>query len=106
MKHRDVYQNNNLVFANEIGSPLIRENITRRHFRPIIKAAGLPNIRLYDLRHTTATLLLVEGIHPKVVAERLGHSSIVLTMDIYSHVLPTMQKTATDALERMLSEVG
>jgi integrase len=59
-------------------------------------------IRLYDLRHTTATLLLQAGINPKIVSERLGHSTIVLTLDVYSHVLPNMQKDATDQLEQML----
>jgi integrase len=60
------------------------------------------NIRLYDLRHTCATLLLSAGKSPKVIAERLGHSTIVLTLDTYSHVLPSMQKDATDELEQML----
>jgi integrase len=60
--------------------------------------------RLYDLRHTCATLLLVADENPKIVSERLGHSSIVLTLDTYSHVLPTMQKAATDELAGMLFE--
>ena len=64
--------------------------------------AKLPDIRLYDLRHTCATLLLIAGENPKVVSERLGHSSIVLTLDVYSHVLPTMQDSATDKLEKIL----
>jgi integrase len=68
----------------------------------LIKKANLPEIRLYDLRHTTATLLLSESINPKIVQERLGHSSIVLTLDTYSHVLPTMQEDATAKLEMML----
>jgi integrase len=62
----------------------------------------LPQVRLYDLRHTNATLLLLAEENPKVVAERLGHSTVVLTLDTYSHVLPTMQKTATEKLEKML----
>ncbi|HEX8196389.1 MAG TPA: tyrosine-type recombinase/integrase [Pyrinomonadaceae bacterium] len=60
------------------------------------------SIRLYDLRHTCATLLLLVGVSPKVVAERLGHATITLTIDVYSHVLPTMQEAATEKLERML----
>ena len=63
-----------------------------------LAAAGRP----YDLRHTCATLLLAGGEHPKVVAERLGHSSTVMTMDVYSHVLPDMQEAAADKLERLL----
>ncbi len=59
-------------------------------------------LRPYDLRHTCATLLLAGGEHPKVVAERLGHSSTVMTMDVYSHVLPDMQEAAADKLERLL----
>lgn len=96
------YQKNDLVFANEIGGPLLLGNIRRRHFEKIIIAAGLPTIRLYDLRHTTATLLLSAGLNPKVVSERLGHASIVLTLDTYSHVLPTMQKDATDRIEKLM----
>jgi integrase len=96
------YQNFDLVFASEIGTALQHQNFTRRHFKPIRDRAGLPKIRLYDLRHTTATLLLSAGENPKVVSERLGHASIVLTLDTYSHVLPTMQKEATNKLEKML----
>ena len=57
---------------------------------------------MYDLQHTTATLLLSAGENPKVVSERLGHASIVLTLDTYSHVLPTMQKEATNKIEKMM----
>ena len=102
MKLGAVYQNNDLVFASEVGTPLQRKNLTDRHFKPLIKKAKVTNIRLYDLRHTTATLLLSAGENPKVVSERLGHASIVLTLDTYSHVLPTMQKSATDKLEKMM----
>jgi integrase len=59
-------------------------------------------LRLYDLRHSSATLLLAAGIHLKVAAERLGHSSIVMTLDTYSHVLPDMQKEASDKMEELL----
>jgi integrase len=70
---------------------LFHGNLLRRHFKPIRDKAELPKIRLYDLRHTTATLLLSAGENPKVVSERLGHAGIVLTLDTYSHILPTMQ---------------
>jgi integrase len=103
MKHRDIYQDIDLVFANEEGRPMLRENVNVRHFSKIVEAAGVPKIRLYDLRHTMATLLLMAGVHPKIVSERLGHSSIVLTMDTYSHVLPTMQEDATGSLERLMA---
>lgn len=96
------WQHYNLVFTSTIGTPLSRRGIERRHFKPILERAKLPNIRLYDLRHSCATLLLVTGENPKVVSERLGHASIVLTLDTYSHCLPTMQKSATDKLEELL----
>jgi integrase len=60
---------------------------------------GLPKIRFHDLRHTAATLMLSEGVHPKVVQERLGHSSISITLDTYSHVIPSMQEEVADKLE-------
>ena len=107
-KHRlkigEKWTNYNFVFASDTGTPLVLRNLERRHFKPILKAAELPNIRLYDLRHSCATLLLVAGENPKVVSERLGHASIVLTLDTYSHVLPTMQKAATERLERILGK--
>jgi integrase len=64
----------------------------------VIKRAKVPHIRFHDLRHSSATLLLRQGVHPKVVQERLGHSGIAVTMDIYSHVLPGMQKDAASLL--------
>ena len=65
--------------------------------------AGLPHIRFHDLRHSTATLLLTLGVHPKVVQELLGHSQIFVTMDIYSHILPTLQEEAMDHLNQFLT---
>ena len=97
------YKNQNMVFANSTGHPLDQINISRRHFKPILKAAGLSNdFRVYDLRHSCATLLLAAGENPKVVSERLGHASVALTLDIYSHVLPSMQKQAAERLEAIL----
>jgi integrase len=99
----DAWEDNGLVFNNEIGQPLERHNLLNRHFKPLLKAAGLPgSLRLYDLRHSAATLLLTAGIHPKVASERLGHSSIVMTLDTYSHVQPDMQKEASDKMEELL----
>jgi integrase len=66
----------------------------RQAFEQRIKEAGLPRIRLHDLRHTHATLALQAGIHPKVVSERLGHSSVSITLDTYSHAIPAIQETA------------
>jgi integrase len=78
-------------------------NLLSRHFKPAPKRAKLPDsIRLYDLRHTCATLLLSSNEHPKIVSERLGHASITLTLDTYSHVLPSMQQAASEKSESML----
>lgn len=97
------YQNNDLVFATSEGTPILLRNLVRRHFQPILTRAKLStSLRLYDLRHSCATLLLSAGENPKVVSERLGHASIVLTLDTYSHVLPSMQQAATEKLERIL----
>jgi hypothetical protein len=68
-----------------------------------LKRVGLPDIRFHDLRHTSATLLLSQGVHPKIVQERLGHSQIGVTMDTYSHVLPTMQREAAGKMNAILA---
>jgi integrase len=98
------YQNNELVFCGKSGKPLRILDLDLRHFKPALVRAHLPKIRLYDLRHTCATLLLLAGENPKVVSERLGHSTIVLTLDIYSHVLPSMQEAATERLAQLLAQ--
>jgi integrase len=97
-----VWEDNDLVFANEIGKPVEAGNLLRRSFWPLLAKAELPRIRFHDLRHTAATLLLQQGVHPKVVSELLGHSSIGLTLDTYSHVLPDMQQQAVAAMDRLL----
>lgn len=95
-----LWEESELIFTNSIGRPVLMSNLTRRHFKPLLKKANLPeSIRLYDLRHTCATLLLSANVHPKVVQERLGHSTIKLTLDTYSHVLPGMQEAASLALQ-------
>src|ERR1041384_4754342 len=80
----------------------LSQNRSLKNPARILEKAELPRIRLYDLRHSCATLWLVANQHPKVVGERLGHSTTRLTMDTYSHVLPTMQQGATDVLGRLL----
>jgi len=110
------YVDHSFVFASTFGAPLDLANVYRR-FKGILEAAELGTwaepetedgkrtvrgaFRLYDLRHSCATFLLLAGENPKVVAERLGHSTIVLTMDTYSHVLPSMQEASADKLEAM-----
>ena len=71
-------------------------------FYPLLERAGLPQIRFHDLRHSAATLLLSRGIHPKIISEILGHSQISITLDLYSHVVPTMQQEAKEAMEAIL----
>lgn len=97
-----IYIDYGLVFATSNGSPLDLANINYKYFKPLLKEAGLPNIRLYDLRHTCATLLMMSKENPKIVSERLGHSSIGITLDIYSHVLPDMQEEAASKLKNLL----
>jgi integrase len=95
------WQDHGLVFTT--GSPLNISTLTYKHFKPALDRAKLPKaIRLYDLRHSCATLLLQAGENPKIVGERLGHVSITLTLDVYSHVLPDMQKAAAEKLENIL----
>ncbi len=96
------YERNNLVFAIDTGKPIYLANLRNRHFHKILERAELKGFRIYDLRHTMATLLLSEGINPKIVSERLGHASVVLTLDTYSHVLLDMQKDATNKLGQVL----
>lgn len=108
LKAGSSWQAYDLVFSTPEGNPIQTRNILRRHLRPILKRAELPQtFNLYSLRHSCATLLLASGVNPKIVSERLGHASIVLTLDTYSHVLPDMQQSASDKLEKILfGEVG
>jgi integrase len=73
-----------------------------KHWKPLLRRAELPDIRFHDLRHTCATLLLTKGVHPKIVSEMLGHSSIAITLDTYSHVIPGMGEAAARAMEDAL----
>jgi integrase len=98
----DHYQDGGLVFASHRGTPMNAKNLTARSFKPLLKRAGLPDIRFHDLRHTFATLMLQNGEHPKVVQEMLGHATISITLDTYSHVLPTMQHDAINRLGALL----
>jgi integrase len=101
----DRWQENDLVFPSSIGTPMEWRNMVR-DFKDTLQRAGLPNIRFHDLRHTAATLMLKQGIHPKVVQERLGHSQISLTLDTYSHVLPSMQEEAAEKLDQLLTPIS
>lgn len=90
------------VFCDRLGGFIRISNLRNYSFLKILKRAGLPPIRLYDLRHTSATLLLLADVSPKVISERLGHSTIALTLDVYSHVLPSMGAKAAETMGRIL----
>jgi len=93
-----------LVFTTRAGDPAHQRVIVQEAFKPALVRAGLDSTtRLYDLRHRHATLLLLAGVHPKVVSERLGHASVAITLDVYSHVLPNMQQEAAERLDAMLN---
>ncbi len=89
-----------LVFPSTVGTPIEPRNLTR-HFKSVLQAAELPNIRFHDLRHTAASLLVAQGVHPRVVMEILGHSQISLTMNTYAHVLPQAQREATAYMDTL-----
>jgi integrase len=103
LKTGSLWEDNGLVFATHGGKPLDSHNVARTSFKPLLKRAGLPDIRFHDLRHTCATLLLSRGHHPKLVQELLGHASVALTLDRYSHVLPGMGDQTAAAMEAALS---
>ena len=88
-----------LVFPNTLGGYADYTNLVPRHFKPLLRRAGLPDIRFHDLRHTCATLLLTKGVHPNIVSEMLGHSSVSITLDVYSHVIPGLGEAAAGAME-------
>jgi integrase len=97
-----------LVFSHPDGRPIQPDSVTRT-FHTIAKPAGLREVRLHDLRHAHATILLEHGVHPKIVQERLGHSSVSTTLDIYSHIVPGLQEAAArrfeEGLENATTEV-
>lgn len=95
------WEDHRLVFCAHSGAPLSASSAIKTFHRVLAKA-GLPQVRIHDLRHTAATLLLGQGVHPKVVQELLGHSTITLTLDTYSHVTPTMQAQAATQMDAVL----
>ena len=97
------WEDNDLIFTNEVGRHITPQNLLRRSFSSLLERAGLQRIRFHDLRHSAATLLLLQGVHVKVVSEMLGHSSVSLTLDTYSHVLPSMQSDAAAKMEALLA---
>jgi integrase len=98
-----LWKEGDIVFSNIYGGYVEPANL-HEHFKSILKKAGLPDIRFHDLRHSAATILLEMGVHPKVVQELLGHSNISTTIDIYSHVLPSMQQEAANKLDELFGQ--
>jgi hypothetical protein len=105
LEHRlavgEAFQDRGYVFANETGGHL-HPNVLHRRYAALIARAGVPAIRFHDLRHTSATLLLAEGVHGKIVQERLGHANIATTLDLYSHVTVDMQRHGADQLDALI----
>ena len=98
-----IYQPGGLVFVTEIGGLINPSNLRNRSFKPLLTKASLPDICFHDLLHTCATLLLSQGTHPKLVQELLGHATIAMTLDTYSHFLPSMGDQTVRAMEAALS---
>jgi integrase len=101
MRIGGAYHDQGYVFTFETGEPVTAWS-ARRAYNRVIKSAGLERIRPHDLRHSAATLLLLQGVPVKVVSEMLGHASTAITMDLYSHVLPDMQRDAAAAMDWLL----
>jgi integrase len=91
IKFAGLWQNHDLVFPSQVGTPMSAKNLTARSFKPLLKRAGLPRkVRLHDLRHTCATLLLKKRVHPKIVQELLGHATISTTIQKYKTLRPSL----------------
>lgn len=89
------------VFTTTVGTPMDGIAVTRR-FQAILLAAGLPRQRFHDLRHACASLMLAQGVAPRVVMETLGHSQISLTLNTYSHVIPALGRAAVEQMDALL----
>jgi integrase len=97
------FEDHGLVLAREDGAPWSPNKLSAA-FGKLVRSQNIPQARFHDLRHSHATQLLKQGIHPKIVSERLGHSSIAITLDLYSHVLPGMQRDAALGFDRALQQ--
>jgi integrase len=100
----DRWMENDLIFPSINGTPLDQSNLYKR-FKRLIRAAGLPEVRFHDLRHTAASLMLNHGIPPIIVARRLGHSKVSITLDTYGHLMPEMQNEAADLMDELVTPI-
>jgi integrase len=101
----DRYEDRGLLFTRSTSGPINPSNLRQKSFARLLEKASLPHIRFHDLRHTCATLLLVQGTHPKYVQELLGHATVAITLDTYSHVIPGMSDHTARAMQDALSPV-
>ena len=99
----DLYRDQGLVFTTEVGTPINPTNLRKRSLAPLLQKANLPRVRFHDLRHTCATLLLFRNVHPKYVQELLGHATVSITLDTYSHFIPGMGNQVVEAMEDILT---
>jgi integrase len=102
MKLAGLWEEKGLVFTTWVGTPVSRQELITRSSKPLLSKADLPDIRFHDRRDTCATLLLSKGVHAKFVQELLGHATISITLDTYSHVLPGMGDTTAGAMDETL----
>ena len=100
----DAWDDHDLVFPNATGKPMNPSNLLIRSYRILLERAGVPRIRFHDLRHTAATLMLGRGVHPKIVSEMLGHSTVTITLDLYSHVTPAIAREAAGVVADRIFE--
>jgi integrase len=99
----DLYRDHGLVFTSGVGTLINPTNLRRRSFEPLLQRGGLPRIRFHDLRHTCATLLLSRNAHPRLVQDLLGHATVAITLDTYSHIIPGMGNLTARTMEDIFS---
>jgi integrase len=103
-KHKEKGGGGEWVFSSRVGTPVSCHNLINRSWRPLLDEAGLPRIPFHNLRYTCASLLLSQGVHPKLVQELLGHADITTTLNTYSHVIPSLRGKTASAIEDVLGE--
>ena len=98
------WQENDLIFPSTVGTPMGQNNLFRS-FKALLRTVGLPEIRFHDLRHTAASLMLMYGVSPIIVAKRLGHSKVSMTLDVYGHLIPEMQNKAAELIDELITPI-